>query len=470
MSSILALACKREDGAIENLAPDTHISVSEINLSGENRLNSLISLNWWGTDKDGIVKGYELSFDQKNWFFTDRQDSTFQFVITAGSDTVDIDFWVRAIDDQDMLDDTPAYLSIPLKNTPPEVSFDEELNVQDTAYLALTLVWEASDLDGNSTMRNFELRINDGEWATVKPFKSVDELLTMVTIIPDNAKASGRTPSTIYYEDFTQGSSLDGLAVNAQNEIYIRATDIANSVSIVDTFSNIYFKGQGNDVLVIGAHSKDANAFYKSNLGSLNIKFDFIDFATQSGLNQPRVWSPTLSYMLRSYDKVIFYSDEATFTNAQTKANDILLEFAAPSIQRYMDEGGKMLISTALPDAYSTQSALFGIFPVDSLSTAPGQARLPIDSLSIGQGNYPNLTTSIFIIGLDPIYPSADAEVIYTANLTKTNDWFGPNNIGVKRVSENQTSMVFFSVELHKLNGDESGINSLFNIIMNDEL
>jgi hypothetical protein len=469
LACLIAFGCKRDTDVIQNLLPETHISIGEINLSGEDRLNSLITLNWWGTDKDGFVKGYEISFDQNDWFFTERQDSTFQFVITAGSDTVDMDLWVRAIDNENQPDETPAYLSIPLKNTPPEVHFDEELNQPDTAYLALTLVWKGSDLDGNSTMKNFELRINDGDWTALKPFKSTEELLEVVTIIPNDIKASGAELSTVFYEDFSAGPSIDGLKINALNNVYVRATDIANSVSIEDTLSDIYFKGQRNDVLILGAHSAQANEFYKSNLNMLNIKYDFIDFASDNGKNQPKIWSPTLSHMLSPFSKVILYTDEATFTNAQTQATDVLLEFAAPAIQRYIDEGGKMLISTALPDAYSTQSALFGVLPVDSLSTAPGQARLPIDSLAVGQGNYPDLLTNTFIIGLDPIYPSADAEVIYKANMTKTEDWFGPDNIGVKRISDNKTTMVFFSVELHKLDGDPDSMNSLFDLIMSDE-
>jgi len=113
---------------------------------------------------------------------------------------------------------------------------------------------------------------------------------------------------------------------------------------------------------------------------------------------------------------------------------------------------------------------LFGILPIDSLSTSVGQARLPIDSLAEATENgYPDLLCNTFISGLDPIYPSSDATVIYTAQITKNNDWEGPNNIGVRRQLNGNTNFVFFSVELHKINGDPTAIEALFQKVMNDE-
>jgi hypothetical protein len=56
ISSLCALflfsSCKKGE-AIENQAPETYTAISAINLSGENRLNSLVTLQWWGTDPDG---------------------------------------------------------------------------------------------------------------------------------------------------------------------------------------------------------------------------------------------------------------------------------------------------------------------------------------------------------------------------------------------------------------------------------
>ncbi|MDP4933271.1 MAG: hypothetical protein NWR30_01040, partial [Salibacteraceae bacterium] len=134
------------------------------------------------------------------------------------------------------------------------------------------------------------------------------------------------------------------------------------------------------------------------------------------------------------------------------------------------DQGGKLWLNSSFPNAFSTGSALFGILPVDSLSTAQGQARLPIDSLSLGEQGYPDLTCSAFISGLDPFYPSIDATVIYTSQLTKNNGWEGPKITGVKRKNESgNTNFVFMSVELHKLGKDDAAMQSLFDKVLNEE-
>ena len=42
-----------------NLNPETNMTIESINLSGGDRLNSLVEVKWWGTDPDGYIVGYE---------------------------------------------------------------------------------------------------------------------------------------------------------------------------------------------------------------------------------------------------------------------------------------------------------------------------------------------------------------------------------------------------------------------------
>ena len=104
---LLFLAACDKGEELANEAPDTQFSLKEINLSGENRLNSIVSLTWSGNDPDGYVKGFELSRDGVQWEFTTKQDSTFRFSLIAGSDTADIQLFVRAIDNENLSDPTP---------------------------------------------------------------------------------------------------------------------------------------------------------------------------------------------------------------------------------------------------------------------------------------------------------------------------------------------------------------------------
>ena len=120
---LLTLTACDKGELLENKAPDTRISVSEINLTGEDRLRSEVTLHWFGADEDGWITGYELSLDGTNWSPVTKQDSTFSFELTLGSDTTDIDFYVRAVDNDDAVDPTPAYLRVPIRNSPPTAIF-----------------------------------------------------------------------------------------------------------------------------------------------------------------------------------------------------------------------------------------------------------------------------------------------------------------------------------------------------------
>ena len=249
---LFSSACKKDEPK-DNSAPETITSVEAFNLTGENRLNSLVKLEWYGTDPDGYVVGYEFSFDQETWYYTESQDSTFLFSITAGSDTLDIDFYIRAIDNDKQADESPAYLKIPLKNTPPEIIFNKDLIPVDTSFNLITLVWEASDADGIETLEQIQLKINNGEWTNISPNRSQG------TIVPTTPEQSGEVSSTIHYDLSSTGGNISGLLLNDINDFYIRAIDVAGSISKEDTIPSIYVRKKSNDLLVIGANSASPN-------------------------------------------------------------------------------------------------------------------------------------------------------------------------------------------------------------------
>jgi len=177
-----------------------------------------------------------------------------------------------------------------------------------------------------------------------------------------------------------------------------------------------------------------------------------------------------MSLLLKQYDQVLMTANDVTFTNIQTNADEIVLEFASSAIEEYVSDGGKIFVSASFPANYDQTSALYGILPIDSFSSSVGIARLPIDSLAVtSEPTFPNLTCSSFISGLDPFYPSSDATVLYTAQLTKNNGWEGPKNIVAKRSSNGNTNFIFMSVELHKLNSDQAAMQQFFDKVFNDE-
>ena len=456
---------------LDNLSPDTNMTIESINLSGENRLNSLVEVKWWGTDPDGFVTSYEFSFDQVTWYETLEQDSLFRFSITEGSDTIDIDFWVRSIDNEEAIDETPAYLKIPLKNTPPEVEFVDELAPIDSVFNLLTIAWEAMDLDGFSSVRTIELKLNESDWLAFSP-RINSEGIEIASIEPEDPEAKGVTNTILKSESGEDIGVLEGLKIDALNDLYLRVTDLAGYISREDTLSQFYFKGKSNDLLVIGTSSDNPTSFYKSNLNAINVGFDFIDMVSNDRVNLPKIWNPYFELLLRQYSKVLIYCTEDILTNPQTNQEDIFLEFAAGSIEKYVNNGGKIWIVSSMPNLHSPTSVLYGILPMDSLSSSPlpSQARLPTDSLAVGSFGYPSLTSNA-LITIDPFYASSDAEVIYSAQLTKSLGWYGPEDgcIGARRKTAGVTSMVFMSVDLHKLDQDQLAVQMLFDKIINQE-
>jgi len=462
---VLVLAsCNKGDKNL-NTAPDTFIALESINLSGDNRLNSIVNLNWAGTDKDGFVKGYEISFDNSTWTFTENQDSTFRFSISAGSDSVDVTIYIRSVDNEDLVDESPSQLRIPLKNTAPIVKFTSNLMPYDSVNSVISLPWSASDSDGDNTIDSIYIKINDAAWYPVK------KTARFLSIVPVNPEATGSTNSYIYYShNDPQSALIQGLKIGEKNRIYIKVIDIANAPSLIDSSNEIFVRRKTADLLVIGANSTNPKSFYVNLLNTVYPTFDFVNYSINSGANQPKYWNPTFSLILAMYDKVLMYFDDLPYTETLTGQSKILLESMSVPLQGYLNSGGKAFVSAKFQPTLSKTSSVFQTLPMDSLSSSASQPYMTTDSLAVPTtSDYPVLKPSQFILGIDPFYPTADAEVIYKAQLTAAASWYGPKNIGAIRKYQGKTNVVFFSLELNKLNGQPAEMQTLFDKILNNE-
>ena len=462
------ISCK-EDQPLGNLPPETKIFLTEIDLSGQDRLNSVVTLHWSAEDKDGYIAGYELSLDEVVWNFVTIQDSTFRFDLQANSDTTDIDFWVRAIDGEGLADPTPAYLLVPIKNTPPVAKLDTIILIPDTVYSVFSSQWRIEDLDGVETLDSIFIKLNGGAWYPLP--KQID----FVTVVPSQPEMANEQSAILYTgRNAVQNPiPLEGLLVGAENRLYLQARDIAGSLSDVDT-SNVFFvKRKDNDLLVIDDHSSSTpEDLYRKILGKGNFTYDFRNLAA----NNPPFWDPTFGIYLNLYDEVFWFSDGT----AQASIGSLLhLEVAANQLQVYLNQGGKLFATTRFPTTFNSAdvsgaSAVFGFSPMDSISSADGQARIPRDSLAEPQpafaADFPTLICSNFISGADPFYAKDPANDIYYGQFTTSGSWQGPATICGRTVFTNgRTNQVFFSVELHKLNGDSLALESLFNRVLRQE-
>lgn len=464
----LALTACDKGELLSNKAPDTTISISEINLVGEDRLRSEVRLRWSGSDVDGWVSSYELSFDGANWDAVTTQDSTFNFELSAGSDTSDINFYVRAIDNDGLADPTPAYLKVPIRNTAPTALFDTIQTPPDTAFLALTLVFDVADLDGAANIDSIYLKANNGSWI------ALDKDISLLTLMPVDPTATGPVKADLYKgaDAVSVNAQLDDYRPGADNVFYLRARDIADSDSDIDTSKVVYVTRKTSDLLVVDAHPGGSNPSPESvlmpALAAIFPAVDVMDLRANAGSNVPRFWTPTFKFTLSAYDKVFWYADGSDV------AID-LLEAAAGAIQSYLlNQGGKILINTSFPNTYTNESVIQEFTPVDSISKSAGTPRLPIDSLLVpdavhGTG-YDSLEASTFVGRATPFYVKGNAEVIYAADLAITGGWVGPRTVAARLTNgAGNTNVVFISVQLHQVNGRPAALEGFLNEVLVNE-
>ncbi|MGB1037067.1 MAG: hypothetical protein ACPGYY_00335 [Bacteroidia bacterium] len=460
---VFVFSCKKGE-QLPNAAPDTSIAIESINLSGDNRLNSTVNLSWYGTDVDGFIQYYEIKINDGEWTKTNVQDSTFLFNIDPNEDSTDIDFYVRSLDNENVYDPTPAYLKVPLKNSPPVVTFEEESLPEDTTNLVVTFRYLASDPDGNSTLKKAYLRANDGEWT------EIDLNQKLISVVPKNTMSQGIGEADIYYGiNASPSATLDGFVNGGDNILQLKVSDIANSESAIDSTDSLFVKHQTADLLVLGGHNKNITAKYEELVNANYAKADFVDFAGNGGLNQPKFWDPSFRLLTQSYDKFFFHTEEGNFSNPLTGADGKLLDFAAPIIQKLIDSDKKVLISTAFATG-ADLATIGGVLSIDSFSPSRGQAFFKNDSFATSLDvDYPDLQPANFLLAADPFYPSLDAEVLYNAQLTPSGGWTGPRTIAIRRRnSGGNVNLVMFSVELHKLDKLKANQNQVISKILNE--
>lgn len=94
-----------------------------------------VGMRWWGADHDGAVVGFDVAvteslpnLDQIAWKRTLRSDSIIIFPVEETREVLGHRFYVRAIDNEGKVDETPAWVFFGARNNvPPEVTFLESV-------------------------------------------------------------------------------------------------------------------------------------------------------------------------------------------------------------------------------------------------------------------------------------------------------------------------------------------------------
>ncbi len=452
--SFLAFSCKPDESLVAPEPPETVLQVDTIYRTGELRLGTNVQLHWLGLDQDGYITGYQVSVDG-DWTLTTRTDSLFSFSIAPGQDTADITITVAAMDNDGQSDPTPATLIVPIKNAPPQVVIDPEGALPDSAFIVITTDWRAFDTDGDETIEDVELKLNNGPWQSIG---------TQPGLLSFALSPNGRVG---YYINGTLKDSLDGASTTDPNFLYMRAVDRAGIFSPVDTSKGFLWGHATEEVLLINGQPEYIGPQYKAWMDSTGISYDYLQMDAISGDGIPAYWTPTYDIIMAQYSKIGLFTDATQFPN--NSGTDYLLNILTLSTQRYLQNGGKLLTCAQLSSGMSGGTFL-EVFPVESLVTSVGQARLTNDStLQPLFSGYPALRPQNIVLGITPIVPSADATALYDGQLTKIAGWNGTTTMGAVREQNGTVNQVFIALPLHHFtrptqNGQEL-LNHIFNAV-----
>lgn len=511
LQSVFFISCYEDliDAPIGNKPPETFISVfSDSTITQQ---PSSVKLNWWGDDPDGLVVGYFISIDGENWTFTSKNDSLISFTL-LGSDTTYL-FRVASVDnsgngiydnnllsgninfgpepftdlngnnkwdsgepfiDCGAIDPEPAVLLLPLKNSAPVIKFLVDKNentilVPDTTFPVVSFGWTITDLDGDNTIKNVYIALNDTSYKIQLP--PTTRFVTLKVEPPYNSDLTecdvylGTSITTPYH------TKLPGMKLNDVNRFYVYCEDIAGSfsqlISMPSENSSLvwYVKKPKGDILIIDDYGTNDNSasFYYTVFDSLGLsnRIDIWDIkfgktSTTPATLLPKFISPQFTETLKLFKAVYWYTD-----------NDPTLEPAQISVREYILTGGKVFFSMIFPQQFDPRG-LSDFLPVDSLSPAP-ISFIPRNTLinPADEGitlNYPLLSiddSTVPVARIRTYYPNPfAAKTLYKLGLS------GDPVIGFKT---SDSKLIYLGIPVHRANGNPFNVKNLFDKIFFEE-
>lgn len=483
-----------KESTVPNLPPQTVISVEKIQLNGSNRLITQLGLHWSATDADGYVRSFRISWGQDSLAALGRlqsaepvtnTDSTFLFDFNTGSDTADIFFFVKAIDEKGMEDPTPASLRIPVINSPPDIHFlADGLAQTDTLWSVLSFPFTFSDPDGPANIKAIYIRVNDGAWVELPKSAS------FISLVPQSPATAGPGNGLIYLGENLATLNREptplsnvvvpGLEVDGNNQVYLKIEDLAGATNLDTCDRNYFIRRKTSDLLLIDAYRGEGAQIgdtVNTTLVSAVSSFDKLDLIVGGGVHQPKFWNSNFYLITRQYKKIFWYSDIYTVTPGQTP---LLLTFAATSLNQYLRFNGKLLVSAIFPggaEQLPMDDPVFSLLPVDSITKQSKDVRLrsnrPILPKVDGYDTLRTISFGSVETGVDLFMPKPGVDSLYviprstvTSSYTAKLDCIA---LRARNPFNNQTNLVFFGIELPHLSGDRPKLQNTFNRILNQE-
>lgn len=423
-------------GHLENQPPNTYLSIFPDSIIAPG--STLKTIRWWGDDPDGYVAGFRISFDSLNWGFTTKNDSAFILHITGKDST--FRFFVAAVDEQGLIDNTPATNLYPVINTPPSVRFDAGTEIPDTTFPVATFKWTGTDPDGNENIRFYQYSLND-----TNNFRRVAGSLNILTLTKDS-----------------------GLVLNADNILYLRAEDDAGALSPIvrmpDTSRHWYVREVRSKILFIKdmplAEFGTASAYFAVAFDT--IRYDVLDIKSNNGRLIPKIINPMFTETLKLFNIVVWSANRGNV--ATDNAN---FELAQNSLPFYLQTGRKLFFTTGLPNAETqVQGSLINFAPIDSLSTCTISLVGSGIGLTNVDNNYPVLITSGLGQRIREIKSTTPTLIIY--RLPVNNICTSNPVVAIKDAAINP-KIILMTMPVYQLNGDPAASKNLFKKILIEE-
>jgi len=452
---------------LTNQAPNTSLTVDEVNRSGDNRLISQIRISWWGDDPDGYVSGFEYRINESgDWAFTLRNDSTFILPMPEGQDSSDVVFEVRSIDNDGLEDSSPASLVLPIKNSIPSVSFKQLQTPPDTTFSLFGFGWEAFDPDGRQNLLYTEIAFNDSSsnWLRIpvqENFLHFD--------VNDQGEA------TVYFGESYRNSSFTtaGIVLDAENTFFIRVVDQALKTSEIRQFT-WFVKSQKSRLLIlnddVSTDSGPRLASYLASLSALGYSFDLWninDGDANAAISNafPKTTEPTLLKTIGKWDAIVWFTNDIERN----------LRFAQDITRDFFEEGGKML-ATGPIKRLPFRDPLLNFIPIASYGELTGiQTGFVLNNntaITSSESAAPSLANRGRINNLNPFLEAPGAKAIYkttfrlTTILGSTQAYSGPNTVAVLNPEGN---FLFFGLEPADVTTTDN-LSSFFQYLLREEL
>jgi hypothetical protein len=496
------ISCSKEgvNNPVGNQPPDTGLFLYPD--STINQQPSRLNVHWWGDDPDGVIVGFYFKWEgiDTGWTFTASNDSIFALPI-GSSDTTYL-FSVAAVDaggnnvydqsieqnginfgpepfidqngdgiynegepfyDIGLIDPTPAELLFPIKNTPPNIIWNELTVLPDTSFPVMTFKWDVTDLDGDESIRFIRIALND-----TTNYVLLDGTVRLVTLrIKDLNDPNADMEILINGSDQNIHTELlSGLLLDDNNKIYLQAEDLSGArseiISLPDSNETWYVKKPKGQLLIFddlygGSSDEEARIFYNQVFstfggGSLAGKFDQYDL-----FNQPLPFeSVTLLETMKLFDYAFWYS-----------ASNPRIDLLNIVTNKYLQTGGKIAFSMTFQDSSAEfpfdLSILQGFLPVDSVSsTLPfllsGADVLPSEPTS---GYLPLKTTETISFVRTYVPNSFVSTKTYELSSTQLS-----GNIGF---ITNDKILYFIGLPLHQCDGGDGNVDDMLEKVFFEE-